>query len=152
MMVRSGVGEPAPGVDVGTAVTVTGRTVMNGVGVFVAPGPPGVLVGRGVFVTLSHYCPTAASLLVSYEGPVTIVEGPEPIPHGDPEGYDARGAWPPLLAPNVLMDLDAYGQWESHLIAWLGGVRNAGGQWAPEDVLHMLDEHAARIGSWPATL
>ncbi len=87
-------------------------------------------------VTLSHYCPTAASLLDSYEGPVEIVEGPEPMPSGEPEGLDARGAWPPLLAPNVLMDLAAYTQWEAHLISWLGGGRNPDGEWAPEDVLH----------------
>lgn len=103
---------------------------------------------RGVSVTLSHYCPTAASLLDSYEGPVEIVEGPEPMPSGEPEGLDARGAWPPLLAPNVLMDLAAYTQWEAHLISWLGGGRNPDGEWAPEDVLHMLDGHARRLASW----
>ena len=103
---------------------------------------------RGVSVTLSHYCPTAASLLDSHEGPVTIVEGPEPVPDGVPEGLDARGAWPPLVAPNVLMDLAAYTQWEAHLIAWLGGERNPDGEWLPEDVLHMLDGHARRLASW----
>jgi hypothetical protein len=103
---------------------------------------------RGVSVTLSHYCPTAASLLDSYEGPVEIVEGPEPMPTGELEGLDARGAWPPLLAPNVLMDLAAYTQWEAHLISWLGGGRNPDGEWAPEDVLHMLHGQARRLASW----
>ena len=102
---------------------------------------------RGVFVTLSHYCPTAASLLASHDGPVAIVRGPEPVPQG-PEGFDARGAWPPLLAPNVLMDLDAYALWESHQIAWLGGERNPDGGWAPEAVLGMLAAQAQRLASW----
>jgi hypothetical protein len=103
---------------------------------------------RGVSVTLSHYCPTAASLLASYEGPVTIVDGPTPVPDGEPEGLDARGAWPPLLAPNVLMNLDTYSQWEAHLIAWLGGERNPDGWWAPDDVLPMLEDQARRLASW----
>lgn len=103
---------------------------------------------RGVSVTLSHYCPTAASLLDSYEGPLEIVEGPEPVPGGEPEGLDARGAWPPLLATNVLMDLAAYTQWEAHLISWLGGERNPDGQWAPEDVLQLLDLQARRLATW----
>lgn len=47
-------------------------------------------------VTLSHYCPTAASLLFDAEGPTRVVEGP-PVPGGDrlPEGLDAREALPP---------------------------------------------------------
>ena len=52
---------------------------------------------RGVFVTLSHYCPTAADLLFSHVGPVEIVEGPPVLPDGDPEGLDARDVLPPLL-------------------------------------------------------
>ena len=46
---------------------------------------------RGVHVTLSHYCPTAASLLFDYQGPADIVEGPSPIEGLEvPEGLDAR--------------------------------------------------------------
>jgi Fe-S-cluster containining protein len=52
---------------------------------------------RGVHVTLSHYCPTAASLLFEHEGPIEIVEGPSPVPALDiPEGLDARESLPPL--------------------------------------------------------
>ena len=52
---------------------------------------------RGVHVTLSHYCPTAASLLFEHQGPIEIVEGPPPIPWLEmPEGLDAREALPPL--------------------------------------------------------
>ena len=52
---------------------------------------------RGVHVTLSHYCPTAASLLFEHDGPIEIVEGPSPVPELDiPEGLDARESLPPL--------------------------------------------------------
>jgi hypothetical protein len=52
---------------------------------------------RGVHVTLSHYCPTAASLLFEHDGPIEIVEGPSPVPALDiPEGLDARECLPPL--------------------------------------------------------
>ena len=52
---------------------------------------------RGVHVTLSHYCPTAASLLFDHGDPIEIVEGPPPIPGLEiPEGLDARESLPPL--------------------------------------------------------
>ena len=61
---------------------------------------------RGVHVTLSHYCPTAAALLFEHTGPIEIVEGPSPVPGLDiPEGLDARESLPPLaesaLKPQV---------------------------------------------------
>jgi hypothetical protein len=52
---------------------------------------------RGVFVTLSHYCPTAADLLFSHRGPVVIVEGPPALAEGEVEGIDARDVLPPVL-------------------------------------------------------
>jgi Fe-S-cluster containining protein len=68
---------------------------------------------RGVFVTLSHYCPTAAAMLVADDRPVAIVEGPPALPDGaSPEGFDARATFPPLRSPRLLMDLDAYSAWE----------------------------------------
>ena len=74
---------------------------------------------RGVFVTLSHYCPTAADLLFSHVGPVKIVEGPAALPEDAPEGLDARDVLPPLLTEGVLIDLEAYSAWERHLVAVL---------------------------------
>jgi hypothetical protein len=72
---------------------------------------------RGMFVTLSHYCPTAAALLIADEGPATIVEGARALP-GDamPEGLDARDALPPLRSPRMLMDYDGYSAWERELV------------------------------------
>jgi Fe-S-cluster containining protein len=57
---------------------------------------------RGVRVALSHYCPTAASLLFEHTGPIAIVEGPRPVPEGHAlEGLDARESLPPTFAPAV---------------------------------------------------
>ena len=69
---------------------------------------------RGIFVTLSHYCPTAASLLFDDSGTAAIVEGPPVLPDGTlPDGLDARDAWPPSQSPRRLMDWDSYAAWEA---------------------------------------
>jgi Fe-S-cluster containining protein len=73
--------------------------------------------GRGTFVSLSHFCPTAAALLFEESGnswlPVGIVDAPPALTHVGPlDGLDARDVWPPLLRPGVMMDLESYGAWE----------------------------------------
>jgi hypothetical protein len=100
---------------------------------------------RGVSVTLSHYCPTAASLLFEHTGGVEIVEGPAPV-NGRPEGLDARDALPPFLTPRVLMDVASYTAWEAHMIRVLAGAPDVGR--SAEDVLALLDEHARIIATW----
>ena len=69
---------------------------------------------RGVHVTLSHYCPTAASLLFEHEGPIEIVEGPSPVPALDiPEGLDARESLAASSrAESRLMSFDEFSNWE----------------------------------------
>lgn len=68
---------------------------------------------RGVRVTLSHYCPTAAAMLFEHEGPIAIVEGPPPIAGvAIPEGLDARGSLPPLETSHRLMTFEAFADWE----------------------------------------
>jgi Fe-S-cluster containining protein len=78
---------------------------------------------RGVHVTLSHYCPTAASLLFEHQGSIEIVEGPPPIPGLEmPEGLDARESLPPIreqassLKPQAssprLMSWEEFSRWE----------------------------------------
>ncbi len=63
---------------------------------------------RGVSVTLSHYCPTAAALLGDAR-PVQIVTSPAAYPDdGEYEGLDARDSLPPLLRPNLLMDWESW--------------------------------------------
>jgi len=111
--------------------------------VFHEPGPPGrcavharlgeealpsacrqfpriaTLTPLGVSVTLSHHCPTAASLLLD-EAPLAIVESPPAFPSSWPfEGLDARDALPPFLRPGVLASWAALEHWEGHAVATL---------------------------------
>jgi hypothetical protein len=107
--------------------------------------PREVLIdGRGVSVTLSHYCPTALDLLLDHVGPVEIVEGPPSVPTGDPEGLDARDVLPPLLTAGVLMDLEGYSAWEAHMIQ----VLTAADGRTPDDALAMLERDLALIQRW----
>jgi Fe-S-cluster containining protein len=76
--------------------------------------------GRGTFVSLSHFCPTAALLLLG-EHPLRVTEAEPPLMLDEPvEGLDAREALPPLLRPGVLCDLESYDAWERASIAMLG--------------------------------
>ena len=102
---------------------------------------------RGVHVTLSHYCPTAAGLLFDAQGPVTIVSGPPAVPGRDvPEGLDARAALPPLLTSRVLMDLDAYAEWERHMVETLAGVKPRGR--SVDDAIALLAGEATTLAAW----
>jgi hypothetical protein len=107
--------------------------------------PREVLIdGRGVSVTLSHYCPTALDLLVDHVGPVDIVAGPPAVPAGDAEGLDARAVLPPLLIDGVLMDLDGYSAWEAHTVRVL--TAEEGGM--PEQALDALERDLAIVQRW----
>jgi len=78
---------------------------------------------RGLFVTLSHFCPTAAALLLD-TGAIAIVDAPGSITlDGTVEGLDATGVMPPLLRPGMLMDLEGYDAWEREGIAVLNDAR-----------------------------
>ena len=70
-------------------------------------------------VSLSHYCPTAASLLFDETEP-HIADAPHALaPPEDREGLDARGALPPLLRPDMLMDVRSYAAWEAEGVSLL---------------------------------
>lgn len=74
---------------------------------------------RGTLLTLSHFCPTAASLLFD-EGEVAVVDARAPLALEEPlEGLDAREALPPLVRPGMLSDLDGYAAWEQAVIRTL---------------------------------
>jgi hypothetical protein len=78
--------------------------------------------GHATRVTLSHFCPTAASLAFA-DSQLRIVEAPiELAPPGDREGLDALEALPPLLHPRMLMDVESYAAWESAAIAVLANT------------------------------
>jgi Fe-S-cluster containining protein len=84
---------------------------------------------RGVHVTLSHYCPTAASLLFDHDGPIEIVEGPPPIPGLEiPEGLDARDSLPPRESAERLFAWDDFSRWEREQIARFQGSNVPGFQ------------------------
>jgi Fe-S-cluster containining protein len=65
---------------------------------------------RGVSVSLSHYCPTAAALLDADapDGPAIELNAPAFPVVGEYVGFDARHAWPPLVRPDLLMDWDSW--------------------------------------------
>jgi hypothetical protein len=107
-----------------------------------------LLDARGVFVTLSHYCPTAASLLFECTGGIDIVEGPPAVGTGHPEGLDARDTLPPLLTPDVLMDLDGYTAWERHMVRCFAGRESIASGQRPEQALARLTRDAAILSRW----
>ena len=101
---------------------------------------------RGTFVSLSHFCPTAASLLVEHDGPLSIVEGPAAFPQDRPyDGLDARHEWPPLLRSGVLFDYESFSMWERFLVATLGS--STGDVWS---TLTRIASVAERVRAWTA--
>jgi Fe-S-cluster containining protein len=105
---------------------------------------------RGTFVSLSHFCPTAASLLFS-DGPVEIVAEPAAFPESDYDGLIVTpDDLPPLLHPRVLMDLDGYTAWERHMIGRCAVVQER-----PESIIATLMRDADLLRRWrpgPVTL
>jgi hypothetical protein len=98
---------------------------------------------RGTFVRLSHFCPTAASLLLQTET-FNVVAATETITlHGRVEGLDARGVLPPLLRPGLLTDLAGYGAWET-----LGVAALASGAWSAAGALAVIDAATRAIRDW----
>jgi hypothetical protein len=71
-------------------------------------------------ISLSHYCPTAASMLFA-PGRPSVVDAAGRLTIDEPvEGLDARDALPPLLRPGMLTDLAGYNAWEAECVATLG--------------------------------
>jgi hypothetical protein len=72
--------------------------------------------GRGLLLTLSHFCPTSAALLMD-AGPVEVVDAPSALMLAEPiEGLDARDALPPLVRPGLLADIEGYDAWEGAVV------------------------------------
>ena len=98
---------------------------------------------RGTFVTLSHYCPTAASMLFRDDVALDIVEGPPAFPPADYDGLTVMtDDLPPLLSPSMLMDPGGYSAWERHM------VRRCASNASPERVVATLASDAARLRAW----
>ncbi len=96
---------------------------------------------RGTFISLTHYCPTAASMLFEGDRALEIVEWPAAFPAAEYDGLIVEpGAWPPLLHPRMLMNLDGYTAWERHMVA-----RCAEPSATPESVIATLARDARRL-------
>ena len=100
--------------------------------------------GRGWTITLSHFCPTAASLLFEGADPVTIVESPRSLTDVGPlDGLDASGAIPPLLRDGVLMDLESFSEWEAQAIRVLTSEADT-----PETAIARLQSITDEVARW----
>jgi Fe-S-cluster containining protein len=98
---------------------------------------------RGTFVSLSHFCPTAASMLFG-DGPVEIVAEPPAFPDTDYDGLIVTADdLPPLLHPRMLMDLDGYPAWERHMVGRCADIQER-----PETVLATLMRDADLLRRW----
>jgi hypothetical protein len=71
----------------------------------------------GSYLSLSHFCPTAARLLLM-AGDLRVVAARPPLELPPPvEGLDAVGALPPLVRPGLLCDVAGYRAWEEAGVA-----------------------------------
>lgn len=103
-----------------------------------------VLQPRGTFITLSHFCPTAAAMLFRDDADITIVHGPEAFPAGHLyAGHDARNHAPPLLRPDVLLSWETHDLWERHTVATM-----ANESLSPEEALILLCISAEKARNW----
>jgi Fe-S-cluster containining protein len=99
---------------------------------------------HGTFVTLSHFCPSAAALLFGDTVPFSIVQPPPSFNVvTEYEGLDARGVLPPLLTEGVLMDLDGHHAWEARVVSVM-----ADEAYTPETALLQLEHDAERVRAW----
>jgi len=106
-----------------------------------------LLDDRGVSVSLSHYCPTAARTLLRDDVELSIVEAPPGFPAGgEYEGLDARGVLPPLLKPDVLMDLESLDLWERYAVDELAAPGRS-----PEAALAALSVAVEAMRAWRHT-
>jgi hypothetical protein len=98
---------------------------------------------RGTFVSLSHFCPTAASLLFRDDVPLEIVESPPAFPLMDYDGLAVdEDDLPPLLHPRMLMDFEAYTVWERHMVQRCRTDRSV------ETILATLARDASILSLW----
>jgi hypothetical protein len=80
---------------------------------------------RGTSITLSHYCPTAASRLED-DGPIAVVDDAPAFPRdGEYVGLDARTSLPPRLRPDMLMDWESWWEWERLSVDAIAQARTA---------------------------
>lgn len=98
---------------------------------------------RGVFLSLSHVCPTAGRLLHEpAEAPFEVVhDGAVVTPGIVWSGLDARDALPPQASREVLWDWDALTAWERGILALLAARR-------PERALCAIAHASSELERW----
>ena len=100
-----------------------------------------VLDGRGTFISLTHYCPTAVASLFRDDVPIEIIQDPPAFPDADYEGLVVTSEdWPPLLRPDRLADAQSYNAWERHMVA-----RCADESLSAESVIATLERDARTV-------
>jgi len=100
---------------------------------------------RGVSVTLSHFCPTAANLLFD-DVPLAVVNNPDAFPPDETyEGLNAVDALPPLIAPGMLMDIASYDAFECHMVDVFARASSA------ISAVDQLAEDVERLRAWKPT-
>jgi hypothetical protein len=98
---------------------------------------------RGTFITLSHFCPTAASMLFREDVPLEIVESPAAFPHADYDGLTVTEEdLPPLLSPSMLMDGAGYSAWERQM------VHRCAADESPETIVATLRADVEQLRTW----
>jgi hypothetical protein len=76
--------------------------------------------------------------------PLEIVREPAAFPPAEYEGLVVyKDAWPPLLHPRMLMDLDGYSAWERHMVARCRDLTRP-----PESVVATLARDARLMRAW----
>jgi len=102
--------------------------------------------GRGTFVSLTHYCPTAAWQLFRDDVALAIAEDPPAFPaHRDYDPLDGRNEWPPLLRPTVQFDLESYSRWERFIVDTFAGSQPV------LSALETIAGTAERLRDWSST-
>jgi hypothetical protein len=98
-------------------------------------------------VTLSHFCPTAASMLFRQDvGKTGVVsDAPGITDRLEHDGFDATQTIPPLLRPGVVMDRETCRLWEQYLL----GAFDQDCQ-APEDMLADVAGTCEGMRGWSA--
>jgi hypothetical protein len=99
---------------------------------------------RGTFISLSHFCPTAVSMLFEPAPAVAIVDAPADLEGSDAlDGLNARDVWPPLLRLGLMMDLESFATWERLSVELL--TRDGVG---PRAALEQLHAATSAITAW----
>jgi hypothetical protein len=100
-----------------------------------------VIEDRGIHVSLTHYCPSAAALLFDSDAPLARVENAF-APERAYEGLDVRGAVAPWLRPGVWLDPEARDAFETAALARLESAPS------PEAALAALRAGVERAVRW----